>query len=85
MRCLKRLGRCRWRENMGGLKIYSLGGGYSYVRLCELDLDEARRLKDWMVGQTRPLVKDLDPQDAIFTHDYERFKTMRRGKKVIWD
>lgn len=49
-----------------------------YVRLSEIPDGFAKGLSGWIVGQARPMVPGLEPQDAIFEWDWERYLKERR-------
>lgn len=51
-----------------------------YIRVSDVSVYEREHLLDWLRGQTRPTISGLDPQDAVFTWDYRRF---RNGGEVI--
>lgn len=46
---------------------------FDYVRVSELPNFEAGVFERWLSGQTRPIVEGIDPQDAAYAWDYERW------------
>lgn len=46
----------------------------AYVRLGELPVKERRALEWWLYGQSAPLIPGLEPQDAVYAHDYEGWR-----------
>lgn len=52
-----------------------------YIRIGEVPGEDRRAaLRRWMAGQTRMLVDGLEPQDAVYLWDYERW---RDGRPVV--
>jgi hypothetical protein len=46
----------------------------NYIRLGELPAEERRALEQRLLGQSAPLIPALDPQDAVYAHDYEHWR-----------
>lgn len=46
----------------------------SYVRISDIPLNEREKLEAWLEGQARPIIEDLDIQDALYSWDYKRWK-----------
>lgn len=47
---------------------------FSYIRISELPERERSEFLEWVYGQTMPIIRALDVQDAIYLWDYERWK-----------
>jgi len=59
--------------------------GFQYVRTSEMPESDRLHFEHWMFGQTRPLIPDIDPQDAAYMWDYRRWREHLVGKPVVWD
>jgi len=58
---------------------------FTYSRISELPAEEQQLLRQWMSGQTCPLVPGGTLGDAIYCWDYERWQAATAGKPVVWD
>ena len=65
-------------------KIYR-DGTVAYIRISELPEDEREPFTNWMQGQTRPWIDDLDPQDTAYPWDYERWINKKKTGLEVWD
>ncbi len=59
--------------------------GINYIRISETDESLQAALSEWMIGQICPLVPGLNPQDAVYSWDWDRFLSLQRGGAIIWD
>ena len=66
------------------LQIHS-SEDFAYVRISELPENEQEPFRKWLIGQTLPFIPNLEPQDAVFAWDYERWKRANRGELVAFD
>jgi len=67
-----------WVEGFNNVDVYQLGD-LLLVRVGDRPEAECEALDKYMVGQTRPTVKDADVQDFIYLHDYDRFRKIQEG------
>lgn len=66
------------------LPIYH-SGDIPYIRISDLPIDQQAPLQVWMYHQTRPLIEGLDPQDAVYAWDYERWLVKQQTGREVWD
>jgi len=56
-----------------------------YIRISELPEEEREPFSKWMAGQTRPVIPELEPQDAVYPWDYENWLNYKSGKPWFFD
>ena len=60
--------------------------GLNYMRISELPEEEREPFTKALYGQTCPIIDGLEPQDAFYQCDYDKWK--RYGDKLpphLWD
>ena len=59
---------------------------YNWPRIKDLPEDEREPFSQWLGGQTRPFIEGLswDEQDGYYESDYERWKVVLAGGRVLW-
>ena len=58
---------------------------FTYIRISELEEWEKAPFSKWLYGQTLPLIPNLEPQDATYSWDYERWVEYRKTGKEVFD
>ena len=56
-----------------------------YIRLSETPESERAGFEAWIFHQTRPEIPGLEPQDAVYTYDYQRWREMYLNEPTFWD
>lgn len=60
--------------------------GFRFLKLLELPTTEQERLRDWLQGQTSPVIPGLNTEDLIYLEDYERWRRETvTGNTRDWD
>lgn len=57
----------------------------TYCRISDMDPELVPWFLEWMVGQTCPYIPGLEPQDAVYPWDVERWDHYRRTGRQVWD
>ena len=58
---------------------------WSYIRISEVSEELKPEFLKWMRGQTVPIVPDLDPQDAVYEWDWDRWLVKQKTGREVWD
>lgn len=60
-------------------------GNVNYFRISEIPEEQRAEFSKWLEGQTRPLIEGLEPQDAVWPWDYNRWKLLKLTGVEVWD
>ena len=69
------------------IPIYD-SGSFEYIRISDIqDLQDRRNLRDFMYGQTIPVIWDNEYSllDAVYLWDYLNYLSAKEGGYVFWD
>lgn len=58
---------------------------FDYIRFSEVPEEVREEFDRWMRGQTQPILPGEEPGNLAYAWDWERFKTVKAGKPVLWD
>jgi hypothetical protein len=61
------------------------GQKFLYIRISEIPEELRPEFLAWMRGQTVPLVEGLEPQDAVYEWDFDRFLVKKKTGWELWD
>jgi hypothetical protein len=58
-----------------------------WPRIRELPKDEQKPFRQWLSGQTCPLMSGVphEEQDAFYPWDYDRWRRHLNGERILWD
>lgn len=59
--------------------------GFFYIRISDIPVELRSEFEAFIAYQTRPLIESLNPQDAAYLGDWNRFQRLKSGKSIAWD